>query len=187
MNWDPLKLFFAHVAEELEGTPAAGVVTPETQNVDDVAPAIAEAAANAALSAIPGGSVFEGLADDVIPLVIGKLFDKASPAGQVASHKIIATKATAAGTVAQQEIAAQSAARIPGVGEIEHPSLGDALEPIPSLGNELHPEMARFLATGSLDPNRFEPGHVSGGTAGQTGAATLRAQGETAQTSEQNH
>jgi hypothetical protein len=177
MNWDPLKLFFAHVAEELEGTPAAGVVTPETQNVDDVAPAIAEAAANAALSAIPGGSVFEGLADDVIPLVIGKLFDKASPAGQVASHKIIATKATAAGTVAQQEIAAQPAARIPGVGEIEHPSLGDTLDPIPSLGDALDP----------LDPNRFEPGHVSGGTAGQTGAATLRAQGETAQTSEQNH
>lgn len=129
MNWNPLALFFEHVGEALEGTPAAGAVSADVQNVEDVAPAIAVAAANSALSSIPGGALFEGLADDVIPLIIGHLFQAASPAGQLAAHKVVATAATMAGTVYVPETARlASGARTPGVGEIVQP------EPSPPMG-----------------------------------------------------
>ena len=83
MSW--LNNFLTGLEKVFAGnSQASQAVTQLKTSAQTTVDTVAETAANAALAAIPGGALFEGLADDVIPIVIGKLFAAASTDVQAA-------------------------------------------------------------------------------------------------------
>lgn len=68
------------------GTPGHAAVQPQLQALattgEQLTSTLATTAADAALATVPGGALFEGLANDVIPALILELFGRASPEQQ---------------------------------------------------------------------------------------------------------
>lgn len=94
MSW--LSNFVGGLEKAIEGNPqSAAALTNLKNDGQTLADNLAVAGVNAVLGMIPGGALFDGLADDVIPLVVGKLWDAASSDAQTAILNTVSAKKSA--------------------------------------------------------------------------------------------